>query len=56
MIFRKVDARTVVFVADDHETELCRVVLPSGRVSAEEMAQFIEHFMKESKSRQVWPS
>lgn len=56
MIFLRLDARTVVFLADDHETEIARVVLPEGGVAASEMEAFVEHLMREAKRKEHGPS
>lgn len=47
MICRRLDARTVVFLADDHETEIARFVLPEGGVTMVEMDAFCEHLRRE---------
>ena len=56
MIFRRIDARTVAFLADDHETEIGRIVLPEGGVTAAEMQQFIEHLQREARKSEHGPS
>lgn len=52
MIFRRIDNRTVVFLDDDHETEVGRVVLPEGGATMAEMDSLVEHLKREAKLRE----
>ena len=56
MIMRRPDTRTIVFLDDDGEREIGRVVLPDGGVTAAEMQQFIEHLQREAKRKEHGPS
>jgi hypothetical protein len=56
MIFRRLDERTIVIVADDQETEIGRMALPRGGCTSAEIEQFIEHLKRETARKEHGPS
>lgn len=56
MIFRRLDARTVVALMDDHETEIMRVVLPEGGATTEELMKFTDYLLKQVAATKVLSS
>ena len=56
MIIRRIDNRTLVILAKDHETEIGRVVLPEGGASIAEIERFIDHLKREALRKAPGPS
>lgn len=56
MIIRRPDARTIVFLDDDGETERARFVLPEGGCTTEELMRFGEHLVREARRSEAGSS
>ena len=52
MIYRKIDDRTHVFLDDDCETEIARIILPPGGVTLVELQRFMEHLERKAKAEE----